>query len=288
MAKVKPLTSVVVPTDFSAGAQGALERALHLPLGPVTKITVIHALPDDIPGKLRRQAIEEAERSLAKAVARVHGLAQERGLSPAQFVTDVVEGDAAQQIIKRARTVEADVVVLGRHGRRPLADLFMGSTAAKVLRLGDVPVLLSQLPPQVAWERALVAVDLKRSSVDLVKAARPMLSLAKDVTVFHASRVPFEEYVTMPGELSRAFREDYLKDAQDDLATLLKKTGLTALAVAQPGDPRLLVLEAVRQRNIELLVVGRHEKKRLQRLFVGSVAEWLLNHAKCDVLALRV
>lgn len=288
MVRVKPLSSVVVPTDFSPGAQQALERALHLPLGSKARLTLIHVLPDDIPGKLRKLAIEEAERSLEKAVARVVGLARARGLSPAQLVTDVLEGDASQQIIKRAHTVEADVVVLGRHGRRPVADLFMGSTAQKVVRSGDVPVLLAQLPADKPWDRALVAVDLQRSSTELVKAARPMLALANDVTVFHASRVPFEEYVTMTGELTRSYREDFLKDAQDGLAALLKKTGLEALTVAQPGDPRLLVLEAVRQRNVELLVVGRHEKKRLQRLFIGSVAEWLLNHAKCDVLALRV
>ncbi|MEW6432417.1 MAG: universal stress protein [Myxococcota bacterium] len=288
MARSRLLSSVVVPTDFSAGAQVALERALHLPLAKKAKVTLIHVLPEDIPGKLRKQAIEEAERSLEKAIARVHGLAAARGLSPAQFVTDVLEGEPAQQILKRAHTVEAEVVVLGRHGRRPVVDLFMGSTAQKVVRRGDVPVLLTQLPAPHAYHRALVAVDLKRSSLELVKQARPVLAQAVEVTVFHASRVPFEEYVTMTGELTRSYREDFLADAKADLDTLLKKTQLDATPVAQPGDARLLVLEEVRERRIELLVVGTHRKKRLERLFMGSVAEWLLTHATCDVLVAHV
>lgn len=288
MARSRLLTSVVVPTDFSAGAQVALERALHLPLAKKAKVTLIHVLPEDIPGKLRKQAIEEAERSLEKAIARVHGMAAARGLSPAQFVTDVLEGEPAQQILKRAHTVEAGVVVLGRHGRRPVADLFMGSTAQKVVRQGDVPVLLTQLPVPHAYHRALVAVDLKRSSIDLVKQARPVLAQAVEVTVFHASRVPFEEYVTMTGELTRSYREDFLADAKSDLDRLLKKTQLDATPVAQPGDARLLVLEEVREKRVELLVVGTHRKKRLERLFMGSVAEWLLTHAKCDVLVTHV
>lgn len=288
MARSRLLSSVVVPTDFSAGAQVALERALHLPLAKKAKVTLIHVLPEDIPGKLRKQAIEEAERSLEKAIARVHGLAAARGLSPAQFVTDVLEGEPAQQILKRAHTVEAEVVVLGRHGRRPVADLFMGSTAQKVVRQGDVPVLLTQLPVPHAYHRALVAVDLKRSSLDLVKQARPVLAQAVEVTVFHASRVPFEEYVTMTGELTRSYREDFLADAKADLDKLLKKTQLDATPLAQPGDARLLVLEEVREKRIELLVVGTHRKQRLERLFMGSVAEWLLTHAKCDVLVTHV
>lgn len=289
MARAKLLTSVVIPTDFSAGAQVALERALHLPLAKKAKLTLIHVLPEDIPGKLRKQAIEEAERSLEKTIARVHGLAAARGLTPAQFVTDVLEGEPAQQILKRAHTVEADLVVIGRHGRRPVADLFMGSTAQKVVRQGDVPVLLTQLPVPHAYHRALAAVDLKRATLDALKQARPLLMQAVDVSVFHASRVPFEEYVTMTGELTRSYREDFLQDAQVELERILKRAQLeTARPVAQPGDARLLVLEQLREHQVELLVVATHKKKRLERLFMGSVAEWLLTHAKCDVLVVHV
>jgi nucleotide-binding universal stress UspA family protein len=289
MARARLLTSVVIPTDFSSGAQLALERALHLPLAKKAKLTLIHVLPEDIPGKLRKQAIAEAGRSLEKTVARVHGMAAARGLTPAQFVTDVLEGEPAQQILKRAHTVEADLVVVGRHGRRPLADLFMGSTAQKLVRQGDVPVLLTQLPVSHAYQRALVAVDLGRGTLDALKQARPLLAQAVDVRVFHASRVPFEEYVTMTGELTRSYRDDFLKDAKAELERLLVRAQLeTARPVAQAGDARLLVLEQVRGHQSELLVVATHRKKRLERLFMGSVAEWLLTHATCDVLVLHV
>ena len=48
MASRNVLLSVVVPTDFSEGSQQALERALNLPLGPKSKVTLLHVLPDDI------------------------------------------------------------------------------------------------------------------------------------------------------------------------------------------------------------------------------------------------
>lgn len=288
MAKAKPLKSVVVPTDFSKGGQAAVERALHLPLSKKAKVTLLHVVPDDIPGSLRGQAIAEAEAGLEKALAAVHGLAQARGMAPSQFITDVVEGDAARQILKRAHTAEADLVVMGRHGRRPVADLFLGSTAQKVVKAGDVAVLLVQRPANAPWKRALVAVDLQRSSIALVKQAQPLLELAGAVTLFHASRVPFEEYVTMTGELSHSYREEFLSDAEKDLDALLAKTGIQARTEAQPGDPRLLVLDELRQEDVDLLVVGAHEKQRLQRLFMGSVAEWLMTHAKCDVLVVHL
>jgi nucleotide-binding universal stress UspA family protein len=288
MAKAKLLASVLVPTDFSEGAQVALERALHLPLSKKAKVTLIHVVPDDIPGKLRKQAIDEAEQRLEQALARVTALAAVRGLSPTQFVLDVLEGEPSQQILKRAHTVEADLIVLGRHGRRPLTDFFVGSTAQKVVRQGDVPVLLVQLPVAHAYQRAMAAVDLKRASIDVVKTARPVLAQAEEVTLFHASRVPFEEYVTMTGELTRSYREDFLQDAQEQLSRLLTRAQLGASPVVHLGDARLLVLDQVRERAVELLVLGTHEKTRLQRLFMGSVAEWLLSHARCDILVVHV
>lgn len=286
MARQNLLTSVVVPTDFSEGAQKALERALRLPLSPKAKLTLLHVIPDDIPGTLRKQAIDESERSIEKMIARAHTLAMEKGISPIQFVGDVVEGAAAHQIMKRARTVEADVIVIGRHGRRPVVDLFVGTTAQRVVRDGEVPVLLVQAPTEAAYKSALVSVDLERTSAAVLKAARPLLT-GVDTTVFHASRVPFEDYVTMSGELTQSYREEFVTDAKKDLAALVKKSGLEAREVAVSGDPRILILDEARQLGAELIVVGTHARKGLQRFLVGSVAEWVLRHARCDVLVVR-
>lgn len=288
MARTRALESVVVPTDFSDGAQLALERALRLPLTPKTKLSLMHVLPDDIPGRLRTRAIDEAERHLEATVARVRGLATAAGLKPSQFVTAVLEGDPATHIVKRARTVEADLVVVGRHGRRPVADFFIGSTAQQLLRKGEVPVLLTQLPAKAAYHRALVAVDVQRPSLPAVKKARPVLRQAVDVTIFHATHMPFEEYVPLRGPLGDDMRKQHLTRVQGALDRLVTQLQLErARGLLQPGDPRLLVLEQVRKRRAELLVVVTHRKKSLERLFMGSVAEWLLAHAACDVLAVQ-
>lgn len=220
------LTSVVVPTDFSEGAHQALERVLHLPLGPKSKVTLLHVLPADIPGKLRKEAIAEAERSLEKTLARAHQLALRQGLAPSQFVADVVEGDPAQQVIKRAHTVEAEVICIGRHGRRSLANLLIGSTARKVVKLGDVPVLLVRNPPVDAYRRALIAVDLSRGTPAQLKAAKPYVEEAMDLEVMHASSVPYEDYVLVPSARSDEFRAAAVKTAQKDLSSVVSKAGL--------------------------------------------------------------
>lgn len=282
-----PLASVVVPTDFSEGSQQALERALRLPLGPKSKVTLLHAVPDDIPGTLRKEAIDEAERSLEKSLARVHQLALARGLSPRQFVADVVEGDSAQQILKRAHTVEADVICMGRHGRTSLVELHIGSTARKVVKQGDVPVLLVRLRAPSAYQRAIIAVDLTLASAKLIKTARPFVEEASELEVLHASSVPYEDYVVVSGDRAEEFRDEALKAATKDVRSLVAKSGLKAEARVLGGDARLLIIEEAKARKAELIVVGTHGRKGVRKLILGSVAEWTMTHAACDVLVGR-
>ena len=282
-----PLSSVVVPTDFSEGAQLALERALRLPLGPKSKVTLLHVVPDDIPGTLRKDAIAEGERSLEKALARVHQVAIDRGLSPRQFVADVVEGDGAEQIIKRAHTVEADVVCMGRHGRNSLVELRLGSTSRRVVKLGDVPVLLVRSPAPQAYRRVLIAVDLTFASNKILKAARPYVDEKCEVEVLHASSVPYEDYVVVSGDRAEEFREEALKSATKDLTTLVTKWGVKAETRVLGGDARLLIIEEAKARKTELIIVGTHGRKGVRKLILGSVAEWTMTHATCDVLVTR-
>lgn len=276
-----------MPTDFSDGAQQALTRALRLPLGPKSKVTLLHVVPDDIPGVLRKEALSEAERSLDKALARVHQLALDRGLSPRQFVADVVEGESSAQILKRAHTVEADVICMGRHGRTSLVELRIGSTALKVVRHGDVPVLIVRSPAPRSYQSAIIAVDLTLMSSKVLKAAKPFVEDTNQVEVLHASSVPFEDYVVVSGDRAEEYREETLKGAIKDLDTLVAKSGLKATGRVLGGDARLLIVEEAKARNAELIVVGTHGRKGVRKLILGSVAEWIMTHATCDVLVAR-
>ncbi|MDP1830179.1 MAG: universal stress protein [Archangium sp.] len=287
MPSRNPLSSVVVPTDFSEGSQQALTRALRLPLGPKSKVTLLHVVPDDIPGTLRKQAILEAERNLEKALKQVHQLAIDRGLLPRQFVADVVEGDSEAQILKRAHTVEADVICMGRHGRTSLVELRIGSTARKVVKRGDVPVLLVRAPATRTYQSALIAVDLTLASAKVIKTARPYVEDASDVEVLHASSVPFEDYVVVSGDRAEEFRDEALKGATKDLKALVAKSGLKAETRVLGGDARLLIIEEAKVRKAELIIVGTHGRKGVRKLILGSVAEWIMTHATCDVLVTR-
>jgi nucleotide-binding universal stress UspA family protein len=61
-------------------------------------------------------------------------------------------GDTCEEILESARDANADLIVLGTHGRRGLGRLFLGSVAESVLRRSALPVCTVR-PKALAWQR---------------------------------------------------------------------------------------------------------------------------------------
>ena len=84
--------------------------------------------------------IATAHETALRAADRVAEAAKAEGIA---FDTLVVENrQAAAGIVDAAQATEADLIVMGSHGRGGLAKLVLGSVAAEVLVLSTVPVLV--------------------------------------------------------------------------------------------------------------------------------------------------
>src|SRR5690606_22683863 len=127
-----------VPTDFTEGSRAAIDRAVALPLAPDARIAIVHVLPGSIPAKVRAEVEARARRCLADAVARASAVKS----GEREVTSKLLRGEAHVEIIRHARSIDAELIVIGRHGRRPVRDLFLGTTATRVIRLGDTPVLV--------------------------------------------------------------------------------------------------------------------------------------------------
>ncbi|MGS7252422.1 universal stress protein [Pseudomonas anuradhapurensis] len=58
------------------------------------------------------------------------------------FAMHALQGDAASQIVACSHFLECDSIILGSHGSGFLAGIFLGSVAAKVIQLSDIPITL--------------------------------------------------------------------------------------------------------------------------------------------------
>ena len=93
--------------------------------------------PDEAAREPLARIRENANELLANAVARY---------PDREFITELVDGKPDSNILDAAPRHKAELIVMGTHGRGGIEDLFLGSTAGKVVRKARCPVLTVRTP----------------------------------------------------------------------------------------------------------------------------------------------
>ena len=159
---IPDIKKILYATDLSENARYAFGYAVNLANRHDAKITVIHVVEElssfarsmaaDILGEKRLADIntEREKEVVLELKTRLEEFCNDvRHDQPScPFVTDetiVVTGHPVDQIVHQALEMDADLIVIGSHGRGGLADVTMGSTSRRVLRRCAMPVLVVRL-----------------------------------------------------------------------------------------------------------------------------------------------
>lgn len=278
---------ILVATDFSARSDRALRRASLLAKQRGGEVVLVHVVDDDQPERLAR-AEREASLGLLGDLART--LREADGVDAR---ADVVLGDPFDAIVRAIETHGADVAAIGAHRRRLLRDVFLGTTAERVVRESRRPVLVVNALPTAAYRSVLVAVDLGGASQRLLEsfdrlglAERAAVSAAH---VFEAPAAPRLARAAIPGSEIAGYVSEEEQRAAHALGALLG-------ACAFPADHKLLrrnegsvgdtLCAMARDADADLVVVGTQARKGLAGFLLGSVAHAVLRACDRDVLAI--
>ena len=145
----RPYERIAIATDFSDSSRHALDAAFRL--FPEQHLTLLHAYdppmenlaPD--PAVYRRDARTAA---IAEAMELIAASARPEGRpAPGIFVE---HGDAAEVLRDYVDEGKADLVVLGTHGRSAIYEIFLGSTAKRILDHLPCDALVVREPKAVA------------------------------------------------------------------------------------------------------------------------------------------
>ena len=145
---MKPtITRILVPTDFSATSDAALDFAKMIAETLGASLHLLHVFEDPfvtgafaaeayapMPPATRAALIEDANARLA------HRLTPDERLH-FRATSEIITGVSAPTIVEYARDNYADLIVMWTHGRTGMAHLLIGSVAERVVRLSPCPVL---------------------------------------------------------------------------------------------------------------------------------------------------
>lgn len=141
-----PYRHVLVAVDFSAGSISSIHFARAL--APQTRLTLFHAFEIPFESKLRFAEVDESvldqqrSRARQRASLALNQIAADAGLDAGDHYTLIAHGNPAARLLETARQLEADLIVVCKHGVSMSDELLLGSVTRQVLAEADCDVLV--------------------------------------------------------------------------------------------------------------------------------------------------
>jgi len=277
------MKSIFVPTDLSANSTNALRYALHLAKqADAEKLVLFHHNPQIYTGDIPVLYMDDLNSlnsdlkvNLEKEISRI--LETIPGMNPG-LVTEVIvttETGAITAIAEYAHKANADLIVMGTHGKTGLSRLVLGSVTAGVIEVSSVPVLA--IPEGFRFkdvEHVSYASSLHhfQKEFHLVKAFTS--GLAVTVSVVHMRYPHFDnQYIA---QAKHVLQED--KDVQTKLDV-----------IDTPPENRLVdqLVICMRKTSPDWLVMFPEKRDWYDKIFLSSKTLELMSEFRRPLLVLH-
>jgi nucleotide-binding universal stress UspA family protein len=135
-------------TDFSENSHHAFSYALNLAKTYKGELLILHITPEPVdiyhPTEQMEDVVKKHHKKVVDEEVTTHYVNEMKGFKHYRLL--LREGVVFSEIIKTAGDEGANIIVMGTQGRTGLDEMFMGSTAERVVRKSPVPVLTVRLP----------------------------------------------------------------------------------------------------------------------------------------------
>lgn len=261
-------------SEFSKGAERVAIAMCEKSKAALAAMTSVISIPEfDTHGTSQAQDKREAE-----ATAHLDGIEAEASRHGVACTKVIRYGDDPyKDILAEAEHVKADLIVVGRRGRRGLARLMLGDATLKVISMARCSVMVVPKAADMWKNRLLLATDGSRSSdAAAVAAARIAHCCATPISVLS---------VEVPGH--SAERQAEARPIVQRVVTLLRQDGMEAEPLVERGETHHVILDAAREKGADLIVMGSHGRTSLGRLLLGSNSERVIGRTTCPVLVVK-
>lgn len=290
---------ILVPVDFSEGSVDAFNLAVYFTKERDSKIILTHIisepqitdpvysseyftpsiiadLKDELEEKIKSEYIGNRKNDI--------GIVIRRGYPPSEIVSLINENDA-------------DLVIMGTHGRKGLTHMLLGSVTEKIIRVSKIPVITLKLghvasPESYRIKKILVPYDFSELS-------EKSFHLAGEIAPFYEAEIDLvyvnQPITYYPYYLSENYSEENvlerldeeIKEKLDALAGKVENKNIKINTFIRRGDPYEKIIELADESSANLIVMGTHGRSGLAHVVIGSVAERVIRASNIPVMTIR-
>ncbi|MFA7521842.1 MAG: universal stress protein [Halothiobacillaceae bacterium] len=287
---------ILIASDLSACSDIAVARGMQLAERRNCAVTALHVIQEEplwwvgksrdrAPTTLREDVLREVSAGLDRQVRAAARLLESE---PGPVDLQVRQGRPVDVVSELALKNHAELIVVGAHGRHVVRDWLIGTTAEKIVRADNVPVLVAQIEPTRSYRVVVVATDFSEPSRAAFASALAWAPQAQFI-LMHAYETWFESYIE--AATYERIRREQEEDFHDQLRAFAREAGVRGDHVVDyrviAGHPGTAIVDAALEARADLTVCGTQGDTGLRQLLLGSVAQHILRESKSDVLAVR-
>ncbi len=282
--------TMVVGFDDSLSSKAALIEASNRARKHGGKVIMVHAVffdneefgiaPEQLDKRMKigeKACIESKEKITSEFGIEVQSL--------------LCEGDPPDVILDVAQGKKADLIVLGTYGRRGLNRLLMGSVTSRIILDSPADVLVVKKPcTECTGEYASVLVPYDGSDFSK-RALNRACQIAKQdnssVTVLYV--IPrYEEMLNF--FKTESIRKSLMQEAEKIMESAKEFAAIQGLVIkteVSEGYAPDRIAEIAKERDHDLIVIGSHGYRGMNKAIMGSTTERVILSAGCPILVVR-
>lgn len=223
--------------------------------------------------------IKTIDRTRQKSLEKIKIISKKENI---HFQADVVEGVESDELIKFAENNNIDIIFVGRRGTSQIKEIQIGSTASRLIRNSGIPVfIVPKTKNDVKLNRILSPIDLGDTSLLELKYS---IALAKqlDAKLYVAHVSEFFNY-----KVPVLKRDQLIEKINEKIAKIAEESQYNVENIIyEIGEPAHKIIEIAKHNHIELIVMATHQRKGIEKFFLGSISEKVLMYSNIPVLIL--
>lgn len=271
---------VLITTDFSRYSEQLIHCIPELKSIGLKEIVLVHVIDIRSPGGAAIAFKEYDEQMLDQVKAEI----EKTGL---QVKPIVALGFPAAEIVQIGQQEKVDLILIASHGKGFIKQRLLGSTAADVIRLSSVPIMVEKYEKvdseacavmcRNKFAKVLIPTDFSACAQHVLKLIKQPMGLIGEVILLHIIERA-ESFADL--EVIKANRKEEIENIKKELEAI----GLKVSARIEEGNAPDNIIEIAEQENVTSIFISTRGEGFIKGLLVGSTADAITRKSKRPVV----
>jgi nucleotide-binding universal stress UspA family protein len=282
MTRIK---TILWATDFSKDSRNCLPYIKLLSSSLQTRNVSLFVLPKFSDWVLETafvtndELLATVENARQQSTSKLQNITKKSGVS---FECEVLEGTGSAEILDFAAENKVDMIFIGRRGNSEIEEMLIGSTTSRLIRNSSIPVcVVPKLPREPKIKKILCPIEMNDYSL-----------LELEFAIFLAKQLGAELFVAHISELFNykipvLSRDKLLEKINEKIAQLATAHDYKIENfIFELGEPAKKILEIAKKNKMDLITMATHQRKGIEKIFLGSITEKVLMYSDIPVIVL--